>query len=76
MHRTQIYLDDTIYHYLKEEKKRSKLSYSEIIRNNIKLNIKKKNDRIINSLERVIGSFPKGDTPEKYVNTMRKDRTI
>lgn len=46
MHRTQIYFDDTIYHYLEEEKKRSKLSFSEIIRNNIKSNISKKPSKI------------------------------
>jgi len=76
MHRTQIYLDDIIYNYLEEEKKRSKLSFSEIIRNNIKLNIKKKSEKIIDSLEQAIGGFSDNISPEKYVNSIRKDRKL
>jgi hypothetical protein len=77
MHRTQIYLDDIIYEYLEEEKKKTKLSFSEIIRNNIKQNIQANNKAIIDKMEKAAGSWENNaETPEDYVNKIRKDREL
>ena len=77
MHRTQIYLDDIIYKYLENEKKKTKLSFSEIIRNNIKQNIQNNSQAIIDKMEKAAGSWSNTDeTPENYVKRIRKDRKI
>lgn len=77
MYRTQIYLDDDIYKFLENEKKKTRLSYSEIIRNNIRQNIKQKQSLIIRRMEKAAGSW--GDLskePEDIVNELRKDRPL
>jgi predicted CopG family antitoxin len=77
MHRTQIYFDDEIYNYLETEKKNTHQSYSEIIRNNIKMNIKKKTTEMITRMENAVGSWKNLDeTPEKFVRNIRKDRKL
>jgi predicted CopG family antitoxin len=77
MHRTQIYLDDVIYEYLENEKKKTKLSFSEIIRNNIKQNMHHSLQTIIDKMEKAAGSWEQSDeTPENYVRRIRKDRKI
>ncbi|MEI6055667.1 MAG: ribbon-helix-helix protein, CopG family [Lentisphaerota bacterium] len=77
MHRTQIYLDDEIYHFLEKEKKRTHQSYSEIIRLNIKQNIKNKYSVILNRMEKASGSWKNQDeSPEEYVEKMRTDRSL
>jgi negative regulator of replication initiation len=77
MHRTQIYFDDEIFSYLEKEKKSTHQSYSEIIRNNIKLNIRKKTKEMILKMENAVGSWKnKAETPEHYIRNIRKDRHI
>jgi hypothetical protein len=75
MHRTQIYLDDIIYEYLEKEKRKTKLSFSEIIRNNIKQNIQNNYKSIIDKMEKAAGSWENTkESPEQYVRKLRKDR--
>lgn len=77
MHRIQIYLDDEIYLYLQNEKHRTRLSFSEIIRNNIKNNIKQKHSHIIKRMEKAAGVWEVNDTtPENYVSHIRKDTNL
>jgi predicted CopG family antitoxin len=76
MHRTQIYLDDIIYEYLEKEKRKTKLSFSEIIRNNIKQNIQNNYKSIIDKMEKAAGSWENTkESPEQYIRKLRKDRT-
>jgi predicted CopG family antitoxin len=77
MHRTQIYLDDAIYEYLEIEKKKTKLSFSEIIRINIKQNIRNNSQTIMDKMEKAAGSWAnETETPENYIRRIRKDRQI
>lgn len=77
MKRTQIYLDDEIYRYLTQEKKRTQLSFSEIIRNTCKQNMRKDTSDIVSKMERAAGSWKDSDlSPETYVRTIRKDRPV
>jgi len=77
MRRTQIYLDDAIYNYLENEKRKTKLSFSEIIRNNIKQNIQNNYQIIMDKMEKAAGSWSIIDeSPENYVKRLRKDRKI
>lgn len=77
MHRTQIYLDDEIYHFLEKEKKKTHQSYSEIIRRNIKKNIKNKYSVILNRMEKASGSWiDQDESPENYIANLRKDRVL
>ncbi|OGV20565.1 MAG: hypothetical protein A2X47_12725 [Lentisphaerae bacterium GWF2_38_69] len=77
MHRTQIYLDDEIYKFLEKEKRKSHLSYSEIIRLNIKSNIKNRYSAILNRMEKVSGVWDdESQSPEEYVDNIRRDRRI
>lgn len=77
MHRTQIYLDDEIVAYLDKEKQKTHLSYSEIIRKNLKENITWKNDSVLRKMEQAAGSWKgKSIDPVAYVNDIRKDREL
>lgn len=77
MHRTQIYLDDEIYSFLEREKRKTHLSYSELIRLNIKQNIKNKFSTVLNRMEKAAGAWEKSDlSPEEYVSKIRKDRIL
>ena len=77
MHRTQIYFDDEIYRYLKNQKKNTRQSYSEIIRKNIKLNIRKRTSEMIIKMENAAGAWKdKVTDPEKYIRNIRKNRKI
>jgi predicted CopG family antitoxin len=77
MHRTQIYLDDNIYDYLEKEKARTRLAFSEIIRNNIRSNMGKSSSAILEKMHKAIGSLKKSElSPEETVRRLRKDRTV
>ncbi len=77
MHRTQIYLDDAIYEYLEIEKKKTKLSFSEIIRINIKQNIQNSSQSIIDKMEKAAGAWTnQTESPENYIRRIRKDRRL
>ena len=74
MHRTQIYLDDEIYTFLEMEKRKLKLSFSEIIRLNIKKNIHDNYSVILKKMEKAAGSWANDESPEGYLAKIRKDR--
>lgn len=77
MRRTQIYLDDEIVKYLEYEKKKTRLSYSEIIRNHIKKSFKKKTTLMLTNMEQAAGAWKDLKTkPEEIISKLRKDRTI
>jgi 3-methyladenine DNA glycosylase Tag len=77
MHRTQIYFDDEIFNYLEKEKKKTHQTYSQIIRNNIKQNIRKQNSEMIAKMKDAVGSWKDfSRTPGQYLRNIRKDRTL
>jgi len=77
MHRTQIYLDDDVFEYLKRESEKSRLSFSEFIRKNIRSNMKSGVREIIAKMEKAAGSWTdqKAD-PNAYIRKLRKKRTL
>jgi predicted CopG family antitoxin len=77
LRRTQIYLDDEIYEFLENEKKKTHLSYSEIIRYNIKQNIQNNSSNIIDKMEKAAGSWKNKElSPEEFVRIAREDRAL
>ena len=78
MHRTQIYLDDEIYEFLESEKKKTRLSYSEIIRLNLKKNIQDQSRAMIARMEKAAGAWNESsnETPAEYMARIRSDRKL
>jgi len=75
MKRTQIYLDDTTYTFLKKESRMKKKSMSEIIRESINSRMKANIDNILKRTDDVAGSWKdRKFNIEKYIRDSRKDR--
>ncbi len=55
MKRTQIYIDEDTFGFLEKESKIEKKSISEIIRENIKVKMKNRNNEIIKKMKSVYG---------------------
>jgi predicted CopG family antitoxin len=77
MKRTQIYIDDDIFLFLKKESKTGHRSISEIIRESIRDKYRYKSDVLLKRIDTVYGIWKnrKIDT-DKYVRTIRKDRIL
>jgi len=77
MKRTQIYLDETTYRYLKRESLIRKKTMSELIREAIKEKMLNKKRKILSSLEEIIGIWKDKDIePENFLQKVREDRQI
>jgi len=75
MHRTQIYLDNDLYDYLKLEREKTHLTISEIIRRSVKLNVKNHYQTIIAKMENAAGSWPnQKESPTQYISRLRRGR--
>ncbi len=75
MHRTQIYLEDDIYQYLKKESTRTRKSLSDLVRESLRKQVGQKMERMIQNTDRVCGLWKDKDVdPETYVRQLRKDR--
>ena len=75
MKRTQIYLDEDTYVYLKKESELKRLSISEVIRAGIREKMNRKIQKILKATDKVSGIW--GDRPlevESHIRTLRKDR--
>ncbi len=77
MKRTQIYLDDEIYLFLKKESSSSGKTISEIIRETLKEKLNKDIIKIISSAENISGLWNdrEFDTYD-YVRNLREDRIL
>jgi hypothetical protein len=77
MKRTQIYLDEEIYSFLRKESSITGKSISEIIRDTLKEKLNKDISKLIKSAEEVFGiwSDKEFDTNE-YIRSLRTDRVI
>lgn len=77
MRRTQIYLDEEIYAYLKRESKLRKKTISELIREAIKEKIQNRKNKMLSALKEVAGIWKdRGINPEEFIKTVREDRHL
>lgn len=77
MKRTQIYLDEDTYVYLKKESELKRLSISEVIRAGIREKMNRKVQKILKATDKVSGIW--ADRPldvERHIRTLRKDRKV
>lgn len=77
MKRTQIYLDEEIYSFLRKESSITGKTISEIIRDTLKERLNRDLGKLIKSAEEVSGiwSDREFDT-NQYIRNLRKDRII
>jgi len=77
MKRTQIYLNDDIYSYVKTESQKMNKSMSELIRDIIISNIKNVNDNLKESSANVFGLWKNRDfNTNDYVRELRKSKRL
>ena len=77
MHRTQIYFDDFLYKYLKNESKSEQKSISQVIRDNVIKNINTNKNIMLKNMNNVFGIWKERKIDvENYIDNIRKDRII
>jgi hypothetical protein len=77
MKRTQIYIDEKTFDYLKTESKLKGVTISDVIRESIRDRRLQSTKRIIAALESVAGVWKnRGIDTEKYIRRLRKDRSL
>ncbi len=77
MKRTQIYLDEEIYKYLKEESKKTGKSISELIREKLKKEINQNKENLLKTIKEVAGIWSyKNEDVDNYIRNMRKGKRI
>ena len=75
MRRTQIYLDETLYDYLRHESETKKKTISDIIRENIRSSMPGNAEKIIRSASKVYGIWKDRELDvDTYVRNSRRDR--
>ena len=77
MKRTQIYLNDDIYSYVKTESQKMKKTMSELIRDIISNNINNENNNLLESSMNVFGMWKNRDfNTDDYVRELRKTKRL
>lgn len=77
MRRTQIYLDEETYRYLRKESDQSGKTMSEIIRMKVKNTKNLDVQRILRSTDDVFGIWRDRElSVDQYIEEMRKDRPL
>lgn len=77
MRRTQIYLDDETFLYLKKESERTGKTMSEIIRTKVRDKKDRDVQRILHSEDDVFGMWKdRGFSVDQYMEEVRKDRML
>lgn len=77
MRRTQIYLDEEIYNYLKRESGLRKKTISELIREALKEKMANRRNKIIKALNEVKGLWKDRElNPPEFVRNIREDRAV
>ena len=75
MRRTQIYLDEDIFHLLEKESKIKNISISEIIRRSIREKIQIRKKELLKKMDAVYGIWnDRTKDVEQYIRDIRKDR--
>lgn len=77
MRRTQIYLDEVLYDYLKEESKTKKKTISDIIRENIRSTMPTNTENILKNASNAYGIWKDKEADvDAHVRAIRKDRKV
>ncbi|MDQ7056405.1 MAG: ribbon-helix-helix domain-containing protein [Persephonella sp.] len=77
MKRTQIYLDEEVYKYLKAESKRTGKSVSEIIREKLRTEINQSKENLIKAIDETAGIWQyKTENVEETIRNIRKGNRI
>ena len=75
MKRTQIYIDDNTYKYLRKESETRHVTVSEVIRQSIRERMNKKTQKALKAADRAFGLWRNRDFDvEKHIRDIRKDR--
>ena len=77
MKRTQIYLDEEVYRYLKAESKRTGKSISEIIREKLRSEINQSKESLLKAMKEVSGiwSYQTEDV-KNFVRDLRRGKRV
>ena len=77
MKRTQIYLDEEVYEYLKAESKRTGKSVSEIIREKLRNEINQSKENLIKTIDEIAGVWKhRTENVEESIRNIRKGKRI
>ncbi|NPA51436.1 MAG: CopG family transcriptional regulator [Aquificae bacterium] len=77
MKRTQIYLDEEVYKYLKAESKRTGKSVSEIIREKLRAEINQSKENLVKAIDETAGIWQyKTENVEETIRNIRKGKRI
>jgi len=77
MKRTQIYLDEEIYRYLKSESKKTGKSISEIIREKLRAEINRSRENLLKAIDETAGIWQnRTEDVEEFVRNIRKGNRI
>jgi len=77
MKRTQIYLDEETYRYLKKESENKHLPISELIRESIREKMNRKVQKMLKATDRISGIWKDREMDvDRYVRSMRKNRKL
>lgn len=75
MKRTQIYIDDDTYEYLRKESEARHVTLSEVIRQSIREKMNKKVRKALKAVDGAFGVWKNREFEvEKHIEDMRKDR--
>lgn len=75
MHRTQIYLEDDVYQYLKKESTRTQKSLSDLVRESLRKQVGQKVEKMLRNTDKICGLWREKETdPETHIRQLRKDR--
>ena len=77
MKRTQIYLDEEIYQYLKEESKKTGKSISELIREELKKEMNQNKENLLKAIKEVAGIWNyQTENVEDFIRSIRRGKRI
>ena len=77
MKRTQIYLDEETYKYLKEESKKTGKSISELIREKLKKEMNQNKENLLKAIKEVAGIWNyQTENVEDFVRSIRRGKRI
>jgi len=77
MKRTQIYLDEEVYKFLKAESKRTGKSVSEIIREKLRTEINQSKENLVKAIDETAGIWQyKTEDVEETIRNIRKGNRI
>ncbi|WP_456383734.1 ribbon-helix-helix protein, CopG family [Persephonella sp.] len=77
MKRTQIYLDEEIYRYLKSESKKTGKSISEIIREKLRAEINRSRENLLKAIDETAGIWQdRTEDVDEFIRNIRKGNRV